>query len=64
MPGLATSADLLELEAVPEPIDSAAPAATYLPGCAPVGPDAETRPIRAGRTTDDVHARTLARART
>lgn len=44
--GPATSADLLELDAVPEPVDSAAPVATHLPGCAPIGPTAETRPYR------------------
>lgn len=42
----ATSEDLLELDAVPEPVDSAAPVATHLPGCAPIGPSAETRPYR------------------
>lgn len=44
--GPATSADLLELDAVPEPVDSAEPAATHLPGCAPVGPSAKTTPMR------------------
>lgn len=60
----ATSADLLELDAVPELLDSAERATTYPttypPGMAPIGPDAQTRPIRG----PDAHARTLARART
>lgn len=44
--GPATRADLEDLDAVPEPVDSAAPAVTYLPGARPIGPDAQTRPYR------------------
>lgn len=47
--GPATRADLEDLDAVPEPVDSAAPAVTYLPGARPIGPDAQTRPIRRPR---------------
>lgn len=75
--GPATSADLLELDAVPEPVDSDAPPSTYLPGAAPIGPTAQTRPYRRVRhitgpdgvprpeseDEERMHARTLARAR-
>lgn len=75
--GPATRADLEDLDAVPEPVDSDAPPSTYLPGAAPIGPTAQTRPYRRVRhitgpdgvprpeTEDEerMHARTLARAR-
>lgn len=45
-PGPAVSADLLEFDAVPDPVDSDAPREVHLPGAAPIGPSAETRPYR------------------
>lgn len=75
--GPATRADLDDLDAVPEPVDSDAPPSTYLPGAAPIGPTAQTRPYRRERhitgpdgvprpeseDEERMHARTLARAR-